>query len=73
MIMNAQPHARGRAAGESACRPGSVSPGFLTCGYSPECRLTCTDSSHEFPSFPAFTHSLAEQRRNRTGLMLSRA
>jgi hypothetical protein len=24
-----------QAAGESACRPGSVTPGFLTCGYSP--------------------------------------
>jgi hypothetical protein len=33
--VSTKPQVSGRAAGESACRPGSVTPGFLTCCYSP--------------------------------------
>jgi len=36
--MNMPPQARAWAGGESACRPGSVTPRFLTCRDSPGTR-----------------------------------
>jgi len=65
MIINAQAQARAGAAGELACRPGSVTSGFLTC-HDPSPRvLTCRHGSHYIPTFLTGARPLAEQRRNR--------
>jgi hypothetical protein len=63
--MNAQPQARARAAGEPACRPGSVTSGFLTCHDPSPMVLTCRHGSHYSPTFLTGARPLAEQRRNR--------
>src|SRR5690349_2696385 len=53
-----------RADAESACRPGSVTPLFVTWPNSAKCWLTCGFTSHSFSSVPGSFHALAEQRRN---------
>ena len=66
--MNAQPQARpgqGRAAGEPACRPGSVTSGFLTCHDPPPMVLTCGYGSHYISTFLTGARPPAEQERNR--------
>jgi hypothetical protein len=51
-------------AGESVCRPGSVTSLSVTWKDSPKCWLTCGFTSHGFSSDPVSFHALAEQRRN---------
>jgi hypothetical protein len=46
---------RAKAAGELACRPGSVIPGFVTCGYSPVCRLTWANSTALYGAVLSYT------------------
>ncbi|SRR6266498_256391 len=51
-------------AGESACRPGSVTLLSVTWLDSSKCWLTCCFISHGFSSARVSFHTLAEQRRN---------
>jgi hypothetical protein len=50
--------------GESACRPGSVIPLAVTCGYSPGILSELLFTSHGFSSVPVSFRPPAEQRRN---------
>ena len=50
--------------GESACRPGSVTPLPVTRQHSPKWWLTCDFTFHGFSLVPVYFHALAELRRN---------
>jgi hypothetical protein len=48
----------------SACRPGSVSKGFLSCAFSPKEPLTCENDSRQFSLSRGCSRALTELWRN---------
>jgi hypothetical protein len=65
-IMNARAQARARAAGESACRPGSVTRAFTACSDTRKRPLACYFVFRRLLSFAMSGQRQAEQKRNRT-------